>query len=78
MADGNSGVGGGNVLNNINPGSRVRNLVGGDGPDMMQGASMNMPSDPGPSVAGRTPMLGTLRRERGIPVVRDQLPDLMG
>lgn len=68
----------GNLLDNVNPGSRVRNLMSGDdGPDMMQGGSMSMPSNPGPSVAGRTPMLGTVRRERGLPVVRDQLPDLM-
>lgn len=67
----------GGVLSNVNPGSRIRNLMGEDGPDMMQGGSMSTPDNPGPSMMGRTPMLGTLRRQRGLPVVRDQLPDLM-
>jgi len=76
----------GGVLSNVNPGSRIRNLMGDDGPDMMgsdygpdmmQGGSLSTPDNPGPSMMGRTPMLGTLRRQRGLPVVRDQLPDLM-
>jgi len=67
----------GGVLSNVNPGSRIKNLMGDGGPDMMQGGSMSTPDNPGPSMMGRTPMLGTLRRQRGLPVVRDQLPDLM-
>ena len=69
----------GGVLSNVEPGSRVKNLLNrdGGGADLMQGGSMSTPENPGPSMMGRTPMIGALRRERGLPVVRDQLPDLM-
>lgn len=30
----------------------------------------------GPSAAGRTPVLGTIRRKNGLPVARDEIPDL--
>jgi len=80
MGDNNEDYGeDGGVLSNVNPGERVRNLVNrdGDGASMMQGASMNMPESPGPAVMGNTPVIGMVRRERGMPVVRDQLPDLL-
>jgi len=68
----------GGVLENVNPGKRVRGLMNRDGDrDMSQMASMNTPENPGPSIAGRTPVIGMMRRERGLPVVRDQLPDLV-
>jgi len=69
---------GSGILDNVNPGERVRNLMDRDeGADMMQMSGMSTPENPGPSVAGRTPVIGMVRRERGLPVVRDQLPDLM-
>ena len=35
------------------------------------------PDEAGPSAAGRTPAIGTLRRKNGIPVIRDEVPNLM-
>jgi hypothetical protein len=67
----------GKRIREANPGSRIREALGqGDG-DVMQGTSISIPDNPGPSAAGRTPVIGTLRRQMGAPVVRDQLPDLM-
>lgn len=33
----------------------------------------DVPNDPGPAVTGRTPILGTVRRKNGMPVLRDEL-----
>lgn len=38
----------------------------------------DIPANPGPAVTGRTPVLGTVRRKNGIPVVRDELAAKMG
>ena len=40
-------------------------------------SSVEMPDNPGPSIAGRTPAIGSFRRENDIPVVRDNLPDVL-
>lgn len=36
---------------------------------------VDIPSDPGPAVAGRTPLVGSVRRSQGLPVIRDELKD---
>lgn len=33
----------------------------------------DIPANPGPAVTGRTPVLGTVRRKNGMPVLRDEL-----
>lgn len=81
----------GGPLSSLEPGKRVREALGGDGglgsrlggsggPDVGQGmgSSLEVPDNPGPSVAGRTPLVGTVRRSNGMPVLRDQLGDGMG
>jgi hypothetical protein len=62
----------------VNPGDRLRNVTQNAnlGPDLGQSGTM-MPETPGPSLAGRTPLIGMARRERGLPVIRDQVPSLM-
>jgi len=59
------------------PGERVREALGGAGmaPDLGQsgGMELDVPNEPGPVLAGRTPLVGTLRRANGMPVVRDRL-----
>lgn len=67
----------GQRVRDFEPGSRVRQALGRGEGDMMQASEMSMPENPGPSAAGRTPVLGTLRRQMGAPVLRDQLPNLM-
>jgi len=66
----------GEELVEASPLDRVRDAVSGAGPDLSQSGSM-MPDNPGPSVAGREPVIGSARRQRGLPVVRDQIPSLM-
>ena len=64
----------------VNPGDRLRNVTqnADPGPDVGQSGSMlSTPDNPGPAVAGRTPLIGMARRERGLPVLRDQVPSLM-
>lgn len=34
------------------------------------------PEEAGPSAAGRTPVLGSVRRKNGIPVLRDNVPNI--
>lgn len=68
------------VLGDVEPGKRVKDAVdrirgSGSSPDLSQATSM-MPDEPGPRAMGRTPALGSLRRDRGVPVVRDQVPEL--
>lgn len=72
---------GNSILGDIQPGERVRNAVNrvrgsGNTPDMSQTTKV-VPDTPGPRVMGRSPVIGSLRRERDIPVVRDELPSLM-
>jgi len=68
----------GERVRNLNPGSRVRDAIGSDDMgDMSQSSSMSIPDTPGPSVLGRTPVLGSVRRGMDMPVLRDNLPDLM-
>lgn len=74
-------VGQSGLLGGGQPGERVRNLVGGEGSaDLGQGGldSLEMPDSPGPAVAGRTPLVGTVRRSQGMTVVRDELSGVMG
>lgn len=57
-------------------------MMGGDGgmmPDLGQDGMMDMdvPDNPGPAVTGRTPVLGSARRSRDLPVLRDQLMGAM-
>lgn len=62
----------------LNPGERLQDVTqNADGPDLGQsGDMMSLPDSPGPSAAGRTPLIGMVRRERGLPVLRDQVPSL--
>lgn len=58
-------------------------MMGGDGgmmPDLGQSDMMNIsvPDDPGPAATGRTPVLGSARRSRDLPVLRDELMGAMG
>lgn len=82
------------LLGGGQPGERVREAignVGGEGggapdvgqaaPDLGQGGrleGLDMPDNPGPAIAGRTPLVGTLRRAQGMPVIRDQLGGQLG
>lgn len=66
-----------------NVGDRIRSVLGrgdGDGPDLSQGMmdNLDIPNNPGPAVAGRTPLVGSLRRSRDMPVIRDQLQGQLG
>jgi len=72
------------ILGDVEPGKRVRSVVdrlrnsNSNRPDMSQATSMLPDVDEmGPRAAGRTPAVGSIRRERGIPVVRDQVPELL-
>lgn len=71
-----SDVNPGERVRNLEPGKRVREALGSDDSEMMQSTPMSMPDNPGPSMMGRDPLIGMLRRDMGLPVVRDQLPDL--
>lgn len=71
-----------NLLGDVEPGKRIRSALsgvgerfrGGDGPDVSQASDMlDVPDNPGPAVAGRTPVVGSIRRSQGMPVLRDQL-----
>lgn len=69
------------VLGDIEPGKRVKDAVdrirgGNGGPDMSQATEM-LPNNPGPAMAGRTPAIGQARRDRDLPVIRDQVPSLL-
>jgi len=64
----------GEELVDASPVERVRNVAQNAGPDLGQDGS----SDMGPAILGRTPMLGTLRRERDLPVLRDRVSEMMG
>lgn len=78
MAEDDSGMmSGDGPLSNFNPGERVRSVMGSAGPDMSQGPTLNTPENPGPAALGRTPLIGMVRRDRGLPVIRDQVPNLM-
>lgn len=48
--------------------------------DLNQGGdpSFDLPEtdEAGPAVLGRTPIVGTVRRDMGVPVLRDQLKDM--
>lgn len=67
------------LLGGGQPGERVRNLLNRGGSDLGQGAGdLEVPNEPGPAVAGRTPVIGTVRRSNGMPVARDQLSGAMG
>lgn len=65
----------------INPGERVKSAMdrvrNRDIGSFSENMSADMPDDPGPAVAGRTPLVGTLRREQDMPVLRDQLQEMM-
>ena len=34
-----------------------------------------VPEDPGPALMGKTPVIGTVRRNNDLPVLRDELKD---
>lgn len=70
-------------ISDVNPGERVREVMGDgpldDGLDVGQGmGDLSVPDDPGPALAGRTPIIGTVRRSRGMTVVRDMVALQMG
>jgi len=65
------------LLEGFTPGERVQDLLGDGGPDMGQNAgSFNVPNNPGPALTGRTPVVGSLRRSRDMPVLRDMLSEM--
>jgi len=70
---------GAGLLSNVKPGSRIRKALGregsSDGMMTKQGlmSNLNIPNNPGPAVAGRTPLVGSLRRSRDMMVLRDRL-----
>lgn len=71
----------GNMMGDRDLGSRVRQMMDGSGPaDIGQngGDAVDVPSEPGPALAGRTPIVGSLRRSNDMPVARDQLGDMLG
>jgi hypothetical protein len=53
------------------------NMDGEMMPDMGQGDMMgvSVPDSPGPAALGRTPLIGSVRRSRDMPVLRDSLMD---
>jgi len=65
------------------PGSRLQNLFSSSGGNVdavvgqMGSDALNLPDEPGPAVTGRTPVVGQLRRDRDLPVLRDELGDMM-
>lgn len=76
------GQGSGSPLDGVEPGKRVKQALGrGEGgPDLGQGGmdELEVPDEPGPAAAGRTPLVGTVRRSNGMPVVRDELGGALG
>lgn len=69
-------------LQNFEPGKNIKNalnqLQGNSTSENMGqsgsiGSRLNIPENPGPALAGRTPLVGTLRRSNDLPVVRDSL-----
>lgn len=66
----------------LQPGKRVQDALQrfrGDGEEASQGmlSELNIPDNPGPAAAGRTPLVGTLRRSQGMPVARDELGNML-
>jgi len=39
-------------------------------------SDIDIPENPGPAILGNTPIVGTLRRENDMPVLRDELDEL--
>jgi hypothetical protein len=71
----------GSMMGGDGVGSRVRELLNRNGSADLGQDGMNeleIPDNPGPAVAGRTPVLGSVRRSRDMPVVRDMLGDQLG
>lgn len=62
-------------LGNLQLGNRLRELLDRDGA-AAQGGRIEVPDDPGPALAGRTPVIGMVRRSRDLPVLRDNLGDI--
>jgi len=42
----------------------------------VQLSERDIPDNPGPSIAGREPVIGALRRKNGLPVLRDEVPKM--
>lgn len=69
------------ILEDVEPGKRVRKLLNREnglldnGPQGMKQdvEDIDIPDEPGPAIAGRTPVIGTIRRSREIPVLRDRV-----
>lgn len=71
----------GNMMGGDGVGSRVRELLNRNGSADLGQDGMNeleIPDNPGPALAGRTPVVGSVRRSRDMPVVRDMLGDQLG
>mgnify|MGYP006875061597 FL=1 len=45
--------------------------------EMAEGVNpdLDVPDNPGPALMGKTPVIGELRRQNDIPVLRDELKD---
>lgn len=68
---------------NIEPGKRVKEALGSDNQrvEAVVGAAptdvLEVPDNPGPAMTGRTPLIGQVRRNKDLPVVRDELSGLL-
>jgi hypothetical protein len=69
------------LLGDFSPRDRLSDFSPGQNlPDLGQsGMTSDMPDDPGPTVLGRTPLIGSVRRssDSEVPVLRDRLEGLM-
>lgn len=78
--DGGMGMGIRERLDGYEPGQNIPDFYAGNMmPDMGQGDMMgiSVPNNPGPAAVGRTPILGSVRRSRDMPVLRDRLMEAM-
>lgn len=69
------------MLEDYEPGERIKDAVnrGNDSLDVdavvgSRGFDIfEIPSNPGPNVMGRNPVVGSLRRKKDLPVIRDEI-----
>lgn len=65
------------------PGSRLKGVLSKENKRVdavvgnMDFVNENMPDNPGPAALGRTPAVGSFRRKRDLPVIRDEIGDLL-
>lgn len=70
-------------MDGYTPGKRIKSFFSSSGEkvDAVVGnkefSEIKMPENPGPAIAGRTPAIGSVRRQKDMPVVRDEVADLL-